>query len=119
LILMLESESARTLVERLRFIRVELYGETGVEALSARLGIPSKTWANYESGVAPAAPILLRFIEITGVHPLWLLDGREPRHLVAVRESSPSRASRAATGSSRADWAEAWIDRHRGRAAAD
>jgi transcriptional regulator with XRE-family HTH domain len=83
---MLEFEAARTLAERLRLIRVEHYGETGAEVLSARLGIPPKTWANYESGVTPAAPVLLRLIQVTGVHPLWLLDGREPRQLVAGRD---------------------------------
>jgi transcriptional regulator with XRE-family HTH domain len=107
---MLESEAARTLSERLRLIRVELYGEMGAETLSARLGIAPGTWANYESGVLPAASVLLRFIEVTGVHPLWLLDGREPRHLVPGRDSSLSRVAE-------------WIDRHRrgpgGRAATD
>jgi hypothetical protein len=80
---MLKPEASRTLAERLRLVRVDLYGETGAEVLSARLGIPPKTWANYESGVTPAAPVLLRLIEVTGVNPLWLLDGREPRQLVA------------------------------------
>jgi transcriptional regulator with XRE-family HTH domain len=70
-----------SLADRLRLIRFELYGELGIARMAAGLGVPPKTWANWESGIAPSAMIILRLIEITGIHPLWLLDGREPKRL--------------------------------------
>src|SRR5262245_2683050 len=45
------------------------------------LGEPGRrrTWYNYEPGVTVPAEVLLRVIEETGVHPLWLLSGRETK----------------------------------------
>lgn len=67
------------LSERLREIRVELYGERGGSEMARRLGLPVRTWYNYESGVTVPAEILLRFVELTSVEPSWLLHGRGPR----------------------------------------
>ena len=39
------------------------------------LKFPARTWAHYESGVIFPGPVLLRFIEFTGVEPRWLLSG--------------------------------------------
>jgi hypothetical protein len=63
---------------RLRRIRLELYGEGGVEELSARLGIPAATWRNYEAGVLISTPVLMRFVQLTGVEPWWLYTGEGP-----------------------------------------
>lgn len=69
----------RGLARRLREVREELYPE-GNEALAEILGLPAQTWANYESGCTLPATILLEFIEVTGVHPHWLLTGDGDRY---------------------------------------
>ncbi len=63
------------LAERLREIRVEVFGERGGSEMARRLGVPVRTWYNYESGVTVPAEILLRFMELTHVEPSWLLTG--------------------------------------------
>lgn len=67
------------LAERLREIRVELFGERGGSEMARRLGVPIRTWYNYESGVTVPAEVLLRFLELTSVEPQWLLRGRGER----------------------------------------
>jgi hypothetical protein len=67
------------LAERLRTIRTEMFGERGGPELARRLGVPIRTWYNYEAGVTVPAEVLLRFIELTSVEPLWLLHGRGPQ----------------------------------------
>jgi hypothetical protein len=67
------------LAERLREIRTELFGERGGSEMARRLGIPVRTWYNYESGVTVPAEVLLRFLELTSVEPIWLLHGRGSR----------------------------------------
>jgi hypothetical protein len=74
-----QPETIRTkchLAERLREIRTELFGERGGSEMARRLGVPIRTWYNYESGVTVPAEVLLRFLELTSVEPLWLLHGR-------------------------------------------
>jgi hypothetical protein len=68
---------------RVREIRVELHGEgeSGLEAISASLGLPAGTWANFERGVIVPAPLLLRFLSLTQANPQWLLNGSGPRFL--------------------------------------
>lgn len=67
------------LSERLRDIRIELHGERGGSEMARRLGLPIRTWYNYESGVTVPAEVMLRFVELTSVEPLWLLHGKGPR----------------------------------------
>lgn len=69
-----------SLSRRLREIRQELFGEHGGPELSRRLGLPARTWYNYETGVTVPAEVLLGFIEQTGVAPMWLLTGEGPRY---------------------------------------
>jgi len=69
-----------SIARRMRFVRLELYGEDGIPDLAAELGIPSRTWANYERGVAIPCQVLLRFLEVTLTNPLWLLRGVGPRY---------------------------------------
>lgn len=78
-------EAIRTkcsLADRLRQIRSELYGERGGPELARRLGIPVRTWYNYEIGVTVPAEVVLRLVELTSVDPIWLLHGREPKFRV-------------------------------------
>lgn len=76
-------ETVRTkydLAERLREVRVELFGERGGSEMARRLGVPIRTWYNYESGVTVPAEILLKFLELTSVEPQWLLHGHGDRY---------------------------------------
>jgi phage repressor protein C with HTH and peptisase S24 domain len=68
------------LANRLRQVRTELFGDRGGPTVARRLGLPIRTWYNYEAGVTVPAEVLLRFVELTNVEPLWLLDGRGPRY---------------------------------------
>ncbi len=61
--------------QRIHEIRTELYGEYGIEALTQALGIPTQTWLNYERGVTMPGGMMLRFLDITGTSPHWLLTG--------------------------------------------
>lgn len=65
---------------RLRDIRQELYGDHGGPELARQLGLPARTWYNYETGVTVPAEILLSFIEVTGTNPIWLLTGEGPKY---------------------------------------
>jgi hypothetical protein len=47
--------------------------------MARQLGVPIRTWYNYESGVTVPAEVLLRFMELTAVEPNWLLRGRGPK----------------------------------------
>src|ERR1700728_3797126 len=75
------------LAERLRMLRAELYGDRGGPELSRRLGLPIRTWYNYESGVTVPAEVVLKIIELTSVEPIWLLHGQGPK----FRASQPNR----------------------------
>ncbi len=73
--------------DRLRDIRTEMFGERGGPELARRLGIPMRTWYNYESGVTVPAEVILKFMELTSVEPIWLLHGKGPK----VRVNIPAR----------------------------
>ena len=68
------------LAGRIREVRADVYGEHGVPPLSEALGLPARTWSNYEAGVAMPAIVMLRFIELTGADPHWLLTGDGPQY---------------------------------------
>ena len=70
----------KDLADRLHQIRLAMYGEHGGPFLAEALRIPARTWANYESGVTIPGLVLLRFIEVTGVEPHWLLTGEGEVH---------------------------------------
>jgi hypothetical protein len=67
------------LAERLGIIRGELYGERGGPELARQLGLPVRTWYNYEAGVTVPAEVILKLIELTAVEPMWLLHGKGPK----------------------------------------
>jgi hypothetical protein len=75
------------LAQRIYEIRLELYGEHGGPLLAELLGIPFRTLYNYENGCTIPAPTILRFIEVTGVHPHWLLTGQGDRYADPVQSS--------------------------------
>ena len=69
----------RDLAHRVREIRIDLYGQNGGPLLAQALEIPFRTLHNYESGCTIPAPTILRFIELTGADPHWLLTGEGDR----------------------------------------
>jgi hypothetical protein len=80
-----QPETERTkvaLAGRLKEVRTDLYGEKGAAEMAHALGVPERTWYNYERGVTVPAEVLLRFIERTGAEPLWLLHGHGEKYRV-------------------------------------
>src|SRR5579875_677267 len=75
------------LAERLASLRAELFGERGGPEMARRLGIPVRTWYNYEAGVTVPAEVILKIIELTSIEPSWLLHGKGPK----FRQGSPER----------------------------
>jgi hypothetical protein len=65
---------------RVRLVREELFGAYGASILADALCLPSRTLLNYESGCTIPARVLLRFLEVTGTEPHWLLTGTGPRY---------------------------------------
>lgn len=73
--------NVKTLIShRLKEIRQEIFGEHGGPELARRLGLPARTWYNYETGVTVPAEVLLSFIDQTGINPMWLLSGVGPKY---------------------------------------
>jgi hypothetical protein len=87
------------LSERLRELRTEFYGERGGPDLARTLGIPVRTWYNYETGVTVPAEIMLRVVELTSVEPVWLLRGEGPKYR-AKPAVAPPRSTAGNEGSS-------------------
>src|SRR3954468_16311055 len=73
-------QSTLTLAGRVREIRLEQFGEHGGPMLAEALGLPPRTWWNYEAGATIPAPVILRFIEVTGANPGWLLKGEGEKY---------------------------------------
>src|SRR5258707_15377787 len=65
--------------ERLRELRTIGFGERGGPELARQLGLPVRTWYNYESGVTVPAEVILKIVELTSVEPIWLLHGKGPK----------------------------------------
>jgi hypothetical protein len=68
-----------SLAERLSSLRAEMFGDRGGPELARQLGLPVRTWYNYESGVTVPAEVILKIIELTSVEPMWLLHGKGPK----------------------------------------
>ncbi len=73
------------LAERLAILRFELFGDRGGPEMARRLGIPVRTWYNYEGGVTVPAEVVLKIIELTSVEPLWLQYGKGPKFRQSAR----------------------------------
>jgi hypothetical protein len=87
----------RALAERLATLRSELLGERGGPEMARQLGIPVRTWYNYEGGVTVPAEVILRIIELTSVEPTWLLHGQGPKFRPAGTEKPHSLQSSSMT----------------------
>jgi hypothetical protein len=80
------------IAERLGEIREEKFGPAGASALAAALGLPARTWLNYETAVTIPGEVLLRFIAATGVDPHWLLFGKGRKYRDSDEMTSGRRA---------------------------
>jgi len=78
------------LAQRLKKVRVEIFGEHGGPQLAHVLGIPARTWYNYELGVTVPAEVILRFIGATHVEPRWLLSGQGEKYGTRPPEPVPN-----------------------------
>jgi hypothetical protein len=93
-----ESVRAKLLLaERLAALRSELFGDRGGPEMARRLGIPVRTWYNYEGGVTVPAEVILKIIELTAVEPVWLSHGEGPKFRTAQPERREGSASPAMT----------------------
>ena len=81
-------ELKHALADRLRQVRVELYGEHGGPLLAVSLGIPFLTWWNYERGCTIPGEMILKFIAITHADPHWLLTGDGKRYRSPARRDA-------------------------------
>lgn len=72
------ADCRRTLADRIGRIRREAFGEDGVPDIASRIGVPARTWENYETGVTMPGEVILRFTVLTRVEPAWLLTGDGP-----------------------------------------
>ena len=66
--------------QRLSEVRHERYGPVGAPLLAITLGLPLRTWLNYEAGVTIPGEVLLRFMEAAQVDAHWLLTGDGPKY---------------------------------------
>jgi hypothetical protein len=73
-----------SIARHLQIIRQELYGINGGPLLAGKLGLPFRTWANYESGVTIPGEVLLSFLKVTNAHPFWLLHGNGPKYMASM-----------------------------------
>lgn len=71
--------------QRVREIRLDVYGESGARLLAEEMKLPVRTWVNYESGVVIPAPVILRFLQVTGASASWLLRGEGDRYTTTHR----------------------------------
>jgi hypothetical protein len=65
---------ATAISDRIKQIRQEVFGED-IKKLAENLRIPVRTWQKYEAGGGMPAEIMLRFLDLTGANPTWLLTG--------------------------------------------
>ena len=77
---------------RLSEVRQEKYGPIGAPLLAMTLGVPLRTWLNYEAGVTIPGEVLLRFVLTARVDAHWLLTGEGPKYR-AGNESVADRKS--------------------------
>jgi hypothetical protein len=78
------SEVKNDLAWRIRGIREELFGEHGGPIVAQSLGIPFRTWLNYENGCTIPASSILSFIELTRANPHWLLTGSGEKYVTTL-----------------------------------
>ena len=69
-----------SLSDRIRAIRIDLFGEFGRPALAELLRIPDRKLERFETGSPVPAEVVLVLMEVTGVNPRWLESGEGERY---------------------------------------
>jgi len=77
--------------ERIRQLRVEMFGGRGKAAFARELGISPSTYDYYEHKRVPPADVLVRIADITHVDLRWLLTGREAEGAAAAGHPAVAR----------------------------
>lgn len=77
----MRKKSSLELSLRIRQIRHEVFGENGGPLLAQRLGLPFRTWAEFEASRTIPALAVLHFMELTNVNPRWLLTGQGDKYV--------------------------------------
>ncbi|AGA25585.1 helix-turn-helix domain-containing protein [Singulisphaera acidiphila] len=80
------------LARRIREIREAFDSEDDGECLAESLGLPARTWWNYEAGCTMPATVLLELIELTRAHPHWLLTGEGDPYMTCRAEGTAIRS---------------------------
>lgn len=71
------TERTRGFADRLQRMRREFYGED-LARVAQEVGVPVRTWENYEAGVVMPAIVMLRFLDATQASPRALMDDPPP-----------------------------------------
>jgi hypothetical protein len=80
------------LMVRIQRVRRERFGDEGVARMAEALQIPITTWKAIERDGGLSGNLFLRFIDVTGACPIWLLTGEgEPfkRRVPEARTPKP------------------------------
>ena len=78
------------LAERLAALRSELFGDRGGPEMARRLGIPVRTWYNYEGGVTVPAEVILKIIELTSVEAVGSCTEKDRNSAMSGRSEQRS-----------------------------
>ncbi len=78
--------SSVDLAFRVREIRQERFGEHGGPLMAEQMGVPFRTWVDFEAGYPIPALTILRLVEVTRVNSDWLLTGRGDKYLGGLEE---------------------------------
>jgi hypothetical protein len=87
---------------RLSEVRYEKYGAAGASLVAITLGLPLRTWLNYEAGVTIPGEVLLRFLEATRVDAHWLLTGDGLKYRTGAEPAPDRRSTRRLSAETRA-----------------
>ena len=69
-----------SLCARAKLVRIDVYGEQGIAAIAEILRVKPEVWASFEAGGEVAGHVLLKFIDATGVNPIWLFSAQGERY---------------------------------------
>jgi transcriptional regulator with XRE-family HTH domain len=70
-----QGDSKSEMRDRLRAVRMQRHGAAGIPKMAQELGLSPASWTNYERGVAIPSEVIVRFLVIAHVSPVWLLNG--------------------------------------------
>lgn len=66
------------IARRLAALRLELFGENGHADIAKCIGVPVRSWKNFENGVTAPSDVMLKVLVLFNVEPNWLLNGKGP-----------------------------------------